>query len=145
MRTAEVTERAIDPGRVLATVASERDGAVLLFLGTVRGENEGRAVRGMRYDAYPEMAERVLLEIVEEAGARFGIERLHAVHRTGELALGEVSVAIAVASPHRGAAYDASRHVIEEVKRRLPVWKHEHYVEGESRWLEGQVPPLEGP
>lgn len=143
MRTAEITQLPIDPTVVLTRVTSERDGAVLLFLGTVRCENDGRPVRGMRYDAYTEMAERVLLEIVAEAGMRFGIEGLHAVHRTGELALGDVSVAIAVASPHRDSAYEASRYVIEELKRRLPVWKHEHYVEGDSRWLRGQVPPLE--
>ena len=141
MRTAEITPRPIDPQDALRRVASERDGAVLLFLGTVRDENDGRPVRGLRYDAYAEMAESVLREIVAEAGVRFGIERLHAVHRTGELALGDVSVAIAVASPHRGSAYDASRYVIEEIKQRLPVWKHEHYAEGDSRWLAGQVPP----
>lgn len=145
MRSAAITPHPIDPASVLAQVSSEADGAVLLFLGTVRRENEGRPVRGMRYDAYPEMAEQVLMEIIEEAGARFGIERLHAVHRTGELGLGEVSVAIAVGSPHRVAAYDASRYVIEEIKRRLPVWKHEHYLAGDSRWVEGVVPPVEGP
>lgn len=145
MRSAAITREPIDPASVLAQVSSEADGAVLLFLGTVRRDNDGRPVRGMRYDAYPEMAEQVLNEIVEEAGARFGIERLHAVHRTGELTLGEVSVAIAVGSPHRVAAFDASRYVIEEIKRRLPVWKHEHYVAGGSRWVEGVVPPVEGP
>lgn len=118
------------------------DGAVLLFLGTVRERNDARPVRGMRYDAYGEMAEAVLAEIVEEARTRTGASRVAAVHRTGELAVGDVSVAIAVASPHRAEAYDASRYVIEEIKKRLPVWKHEHYTDGGAAWLEGQVPPV---
>ena len=141
MRSVQITPQPIDPSAVLAHVSTGTAGAVLLFLGTVRNENEGRPVRGMRYDAYSEMAERVLREIVDEAGSAFGIERLHAVHRTGELEVGDVSVAIAVASAHRDAAYQASRFVIEEIKQRLPVWKHEHYAEGGSRWLEGNVPP----
>lgn len=144
MRGAAITSDAIDTAAVLAQVADMGAGAVLLFLGTVRGENDGRAVTGMRYDAFPEMAERVLHEIVDEAATRYSLEQVYAVHRTGELELGAISVAIAVASAHRAAAYDASRYVIEEIKQRLPVWKHEHYVEGESQWLAGQVPPVEG-
>lgn len=141
MRGAAITRDPIDTQAVLARVGSDADGAVLLFLGTVRRENEGRPVRGMRYDAYDAMAAEVLEAIVGEAAGRWQLEHVFAVHRAGELALGEVSVAIAVSSPHRAAAYDASRYVIEEIKQRLPVWKQEHYVAGDSRWLEGQVPP----
>ena len=84
----------------------------------------------------------MLRKIVEEACGQYALERAAAVHRAGELLLGEVSVAIAVSSPHRAAAYEASRYIIEEIKQRLPVWKQEHYVEGDSQWLKGVVPPV---
>lgn len=138
MHTAIVTEP-IDPANVLSRTGGVEDGAVLLFLGTVRDHADGRPVRGMRYEAYEAMAERVLGEIAGEAAARLGTERIAVVHRVGDLELGEVSVAIAVSSPHRGAAYEASRYVIEEIKRRLPVWKHERYADGQAAWVNGQA------
>lgn len=131
----------IDVARFLQAVGGDADGAVLLFLGVVRNHADGRAVSGMRYDAYHEMAEEVLAEIVAEAAERLGARQVSAVHRVGELEVGDVSVAIAAASPHRAEAFDASRYVIEEIKKRLPVWKREHYVEGDSAWVEGTVPP----
>jgi molybdopterin synthase catalytic subunit len=90
------------------------------------------------------MARSVLLEIAGEAAGRLGTERVAVVHRVGELEIGEVSVAVAVSSPHRAEAYDASRYVIEEIKKRLPVWKEEHYTDGASEWVEGTVPPGTG-
>ncbi|MDT8339927.1 MAG: molybdenum cofactor biosynthesis protein MoaE [Longimicrobiales bacterium] len=133
--TARITSEPIDPEALRGAGAG--DGAELLFLGVVRNHAEGRPVRGMRYEAYGEMAERVLAEIVREAEARHAVSRVAAVHRVGELAVGEVSVAILVAAPHRDAAYGASRFVIEQIKRRLPVWKHEHFADGASRWVAG--------
>lgn len=130
-----------EPGRFLSGFATPEDGAVLLFLGTVRNHNDGRAVEGLEYEAYREMGEEVLADIAGEAGERFGTDRIGLYHRTGVLAVGEVSTVIAVATPHREAAYRASRYIIEEIKKRLPVWKKERYVEGETRWLKGQVPP----
>jgi molybdopterin synthase catalytic subunit len=135
-----VTTDPIDPAAVLADVGDAADGAVLLFLGTVRNHNDGRPVTGVRYDAYVEMAERVLSAIAREAAERLGTDRIAVVHRIGELAVGEASVAIAVSSPHRAEAFDACRYVIEEIKQRLPVWKEERYIEGGSRWLDGQIP-----
>jgi molybdopterin synthase catalytic subunit len=134
---AAIVRAPIDPAAVLAEVGAPSDGAVLLFLGTVRDHADGREVGGMGYDAYEAMAAEVLRAIADEAAARLGTPRVVVVHRIGELAIGEVSVAIAVSSPHRDRAYDASRYVIEEIKRRLPVWKHERFVEGEARWVEG--------
>ena len=104
---------AIEPGRILALVGSPADGAAILFLGTVREQNDGRAVSGMRYDAFVEMAEPVLRDIATEAAARAGSDRIAVVHRVGDLAIGEVSVAIAVSSPHREASFDAARYIIE--------------------------------
>lgn len=139
---ADITRAPIDPSAVLNRVGGDQDGAVVLFLGTVRDHNEGRPVRGMRYEAYEAMAREVLEDIAREAARRAGTEGVAVVHRVGELVVGDLSVAIAVASPHRSDAYDASRYVIEEIKKRLPVWKHEHYVDGEDRWLDGVHPPV---
>ena len=138
---AAVVNDVIEPGEVLSRVGSEEDGATILFLGVVRDHADGRPVSGMRYDAYVEMAEPVLREIASEAAERLGTDRVAVVHRVGELAIGEVSVAIAVSSPHRAEAFDASRYVIEEIKKRLPVWKKEHYADGSEEWVEGTVPP----
>lgn len=137
-----VTTEPLDPTAILGMIGAEEDGAVLLFLGIVRDHNDGRRVSGMRYDAYVPMAEKVLGEIAAEAAARLGTDRIVVAHRIGELQIGEASVAIAVSSPHRAEAYEASRYVIEEIKTRLPVWKEEHYIEGDARWLDGQVPPV---
>lgn len=137
MVRARITSDPIRPGALLADAHRDRDGAVLLFVGVVRDHAEGRPVRGMRYEAYEPMAEDVLRAIVTEARDLHDVSAVEAVHRTGELALGEASVAIAVASPHRDAAYRASRYVIEEIKKRLPVWKHEHFTDGQARWVPG--------
>ncbi len=142
MRHAAIVHEPIDPGAVLERVGEDRDGAVVLFLGVVRDHADGRAVSGVRYDAYEDMAIDVLTAIVGEAGDRFRTDRVAAVHRVGALRVGEVSVAIAVSSPHRAEAYEASRYVIEEIKRRLPVWKKERYVGGNEAWVEGAVPPV---
>ena len=139
---ARITREAIDPSAVLAEVGSPDDGAVLLFLGTVRNHNDGASVDGLTYEAYESMAERELGAIVREAAEAAATDRLSVVHRVGALAIGDVSVAIAVSTPHRAEAYDASRRVIEEIKKRLPVWKREHYTGSGSRWVEGEVPPV---
>ena len=142
---ASVTAGPIDPGDVLGSVGAHGDGAVLLFLGTVRDHSDGAAVEGLTYEAYQAMAERELARIAAEAAERAGTDRLAVVHRVGALAIGDVSVAIAVSTPHRAEAYDASRYVIEEIKKRLPVWKREHYVGAGSRWVEGTTPPIPEP
>ena len=132
-----VTSASLDPSALLARVGGASDGAVLLFLGTVRDHADGRSVTGMRYEAYAEMAAEVLAQVAREAAERLGTDRVAVEHRVGELAVGEVSVAIAVSSPHRAQAYEASRYVIEEIKKRLPVWKHERYVGGDASWVKG--------
>ena len=132
-----VVAEPIDAAEVLARVGDPSDGAVLLFLGTVRDHADGRSVDGMHYEAYQAMAEEVRAAIAGEAAERLGTDRIAVVHRVGELQVGDVSVAIAVSSAHRAEAYDASRYVIEEIKRRLPVWKHERYVGGDAAWVRG--------
>jgi molybdopterin synthase catalytic subunit len=134
-----IVRAAIDPAAVLALVGDHANGAVLLFLGTVRDHADGRPVGGLRYEAYQAMAEKALNAIAGEAVGQLGTDRIAVVHRVGNLAVGEVSVAIAVSSPHRAEAYQASRFIIEEIKKRLPVWKHEQYVDGEAGWVQGQT------
>ncbi len=138
-----LTSDPIDPGQVLGRVGGPSDGAALLFVGTVRDHNDDRPVSGVSYSAYEGMAQNVLRAIAGEAAERLGSERIAVVHRVGELGIEEASVAIAASSPHRAESFDAVRYVIEEIKKRLPVWKREHYVEGESRWLEGSTPNAE--
>lgn len=141
---AEVSSDPIDTAALLAKVGSDEDGAALLFIGVVRDHAEGRKVTGMRYDVYAEMATEVLREIALEASIPLGTDRIAVAHRFGELKIGDISVGIAVSSPHRAEAYEASRFVIEEIKKRLPVWKKEHYVDGVSEWVEGTIPPGAG-
>jgi molybdopterin synthase catalytic subunit len=134
IRTA-IVRHVIDVAALLAEVQDAANGATLLFLGQVREVNDGRAVTGIEYSAYGEMAERELAAIARECATAFGISHLVVEHRLGALELGETSIAIVVAHPHRASAYEASRFVIEEVKRRLPIWKREGYVDGSSDWV----------
>jgi len=135
-----IVREPIDPAQVLSLIGADQDGATLLFLGVVRDHNDGRSVGGVRYESYEEMAAQVLSDIVEEAAGAADTDRIAALHRIGELAVGEVSVAIAVSTPHRAEAYEASRYIIEEIKKRLPVWKKERYSDGAEEWVEGRAP-----
>lgn len=139
--TCRITRDPIDAAALLREVVSSADGAALLFWGVVRDHNDGRAVTGLEYEAYAPMAVGVLEEIAAEARERWPLGGIAVVHRVGKLAIGEASVGIAVASPHRAEAYEASRFVIEEVKRRVPIWKRESYADGAGEWLDGATPP----
>jgi molybdopterin synthase catalytic subunit len=112
------------------------DGAVTSFIGLVREQNQGRRVSFLEYEAYEPLAIRALHRILEEARASWPDVRLGVHHRTGRLELGEASIIIAAASPHRANAFAACRYTIERVKQIVPIWKHEHF-EGGDVWLEG--------
>lgn len=137
-----ITVDRIGAETVLPHVEAAQNGAAVVFLGIVRNHNEGRPVSGVHYEAYREMAEQTLREILTEALDRVQPAKAAAVHRIGELAIGDVSIAIAVSTPHRAEAFEGCRYVIEEVKKRLTVWKQERYVSGDSAWLEGAVPDV---
>ncbi|HEV2132217.1 MAG TPA: molybdenum cofactor biosynthesis protein MoaE [Longimicrobiaceae bacterium] len=139
-RSCRVTHEPLDSAAILREVATPSDGAVLLFWGIVRDHNEGREVDHLEYQAYTEMAEAELRRIVTEAATRWETGEIAVVHRLGRLEVGEASVAIAVAAPHRAETYEASRYVIEELKRRVPIWKKEGYLDGAGEWLAGQSP-----
>lgn len=138
-----ITRDPIDAAALLRDAVSRSDGAALLFWGVVRNEHDGRPVSSLEYEAYAPMAEAELREIATEARERWGTGEIAVVHRIGRLEVGEASVAIVVAAPHRAEAYEASRYVIEELKRRVPVWKREGYVDGESAWVPGFAPRVE--
>jgi molybdopterin synthase catalytic subunit len=135
LRTALV-EQPIDPAALLKEVAHAGAGATCLFLGTVRDLNDGRAVTGIEYTAYRAMAAQELHAIAVGAAELFGTTALVVEHRIGTLALGDISVAIAAAHPHRAQAFDAARMVIEEIKRRTPIWKRERYADGSHEWVD---------
>ena len=137
-----LVDRAIDSCALLAEVANHHNGATVLFVGTVRDVNDGSAVSGLDYSAYASMADGELAAIVAETAERFATRDIVVEHRVGSLALGEASVGIAVGHPHRGEAYEASRYIIEELKKRLPIWKREHYVDGQSEWVQNSTAAL---
>lgn len=137
-----LTSDPIDAARVTDSVRSTRCGAVLLFLGTVREMTGGRKTARLTYEAYPEMAHAQMVGLAREARARWSIEAVAMVHRTGTLELGEISVAIAVASPHRKEAFAAGEWLIDELKRIVPIWKQDHWADGVTRWQsEDQAAP----
>jgi molybdopterin synthase catalytic subunit len=135
IRTA-IVDCPLDVSGLVRTVSDPGAGATSVFLGMVRNTHDGRSVTGIDYQAYQPMAERELRMIVIEAAQRFGTRSIAAEHRVGFLAIGEASVAIAASHERRGAACDATRYVIEEIKRRLPVWKREHYADGTREWVD---------
>ena len=139
IRTA-IVSRPIDTAALLAEVAHPSTGATSLFVGTVREVNEDRGVTGIDYEAYAGMAERELETIAAEAVHRFAGVRVVVEHRIGTLGVGDISVAIAVAHARRTPAMSASKFVIEELKRRVPIWKREHYVGGTREWVDPTRP-----
>jgi MoaE-MoaD fusion protein len=139
---ADLTDGPIDTRQVEAAVAGPSRGAVVIFLGTVRDHHAGRPVEKLIYSAYRPMALEGLRRIVADLEADHEDLRAAIVHRLGEVAVGEPSVAIAIASPHRTAAYDASRTALERLKAEIPIWKREHYADGEAAWREEE--PLVG-
>ena len=126
----------IDPLALVRAVSSPGNGAVILFLGAVRQVNEGRDVTGIDYAAYEAMALRELQAIVDEGATHFGTGDVVVEHRLGELQVEDISVGIAVGHPLRDTAYAVSRWVIEELKRRVPIWKREHYTDGTREWVD---------
>ena len=126
----------IDTSALVAETRGDGDGAVSLFLGTVRNVNAGKRVLFLEYQAYAGMAEREMERIAADAIARFGVTRVAIVHRVGRVEIGEASVAIAVAASHRAASMDACRFVIDTLKTSVPIWKREHFADG-AVWIEG--------
>lgn len=134
----QLLDTPFDPATLRARLLDDRVGGYASFEGWVRGDNDGRAVHGLRYEAYAALAETEGEKILDEALARFGILDALCVHRIGDLAIGELAVWVGVSAAHRDAAFAACRFVIDEVKSRVPIWKHERYAEGDAGWLHPQ-------
>jgi molybdopterin synthase catalytic subunit len=130
-----LSETPFDVAALRAELLDARVGGYASFEGWVRDHHDGRAVTGLRYEAYAALAEQEGERILDEARERFAILDVRCVHRTGDLAIGELAVWVGVAAAHRDAAFGACRFVIDEVKARVPIWKHERYADGDAGWL----------
>lgn len=135
-----ITAAPLDAAGVVAALAGQPpargDGAVATFIGLVRDQNAGRQVLWLDYEAYPPLALKAFDQIAAEAADRWPVARLVIHHRTGRVEIGEASVVIAAASPHRADAFEVCRYAIERLKQIAPIWKHEHFAGGEV-WIEG--------
>jgi molybdopterin synthase catalytic subunit len=133
--TVELSEEPLDAAAIADRVRGDADGAVVTFAGVVRETSRGKTVEALVYEAYGSMARRQMEALATEARRRWAIGDVAVVHRTGTLRVGEVSVVIAVAAPHREEGFLACKWLIDELKRTVPIWKKEIYTEGE-RWIE---------
>lgn len=134
IRLLDLRETPLEVAEVLEAVADPAAGGVNLFLGAVREEDHQRVVRFLDYTAHPTALDR-LREVAEEVAAEFDVVALAAVHRTGHLEIGDLAVLVAASAKHRGQAYDASRALIDRLKQRVPVWKHQVFAEGDDEWV----------
>ena len=133
-----ITEKPIDVNKLFNFVNDQSSGASVLFTGTVRDHNEQDKVSKLHYEAYQEMAEKILQEIENEIHTKWKINKFIAIHRTGTLKVGEVSVAVSVSAEHRKEAFEACKFGIDSIKERAPIWKKE-FSESKTEWLEGVI------
>jgi MoaE-MoaD fusion protein len=139
---AQITRERIDSESVAEGIRKPQDGAVVVFEGVVRNNTRGRRTLYLEYECYEPMALKEMEALIPEALQKFAVRDAAIIHRVGRLEIGETSVLIAVASAHRGAAFDASRWLIDTLKRRVPVWKKEHFEDG-AVWADGEPFPEE--
>jgi len=131
----DLTEKPIMGGELASKLTDDTCGAFVSFEGVVRNHNEGQQVLRLEYESYKALAVKEGDKVIAEALARFPVTHIVCLHRTGELAIGDVAVWVGISSPHRGEAFDACRYVIDEVKLRVPIWKKEYYTDGDSGWV----------
>ena len=131
----KVTERVITANDVIQSVEANDAGAIITFLGTVRNHTGGRQTAYLEYEAYIPMAEKKMADIADEIRDEWGIEKVAILHRIGRLEIGEVSVAVAVASPHRKDGFEACKYAMDRLKQIVPIWKREVWSDGEEEWV----------
>ena len=136
----KIVDEPIDATQLGEMVRTEADGAVCVFLGVARKFSRGREVVHLEYEAYPEMAEKKMAEIGDEIKDKFGAERVVILHRTGVLKIGEASVGIAIATPHRAESFQACQYAIDRLKQIVPIWKKEYFEDG-AVWVQGEAWP----
>lgn len=139
-----ILEQALDMEGLLDQTASPDAGAVIAFGGTVRRENDGKAVTAINYSAYRPLAERAIAELEAETVRRFDVTGCRIHHRVGDLEIGDLSVLIVVRAAHRGDAFAAARYAIDTLKKTVPVWKREAYGDGTEVYLQGETLPHAG-
>jgi len=138
---AELVRSPIDVAPLLAAAREPACGAVNMFIGTTRDHHEGRRVVRLEYEAYERMAMAALAALERSASERFQLGHCAIVHRLGLVPVTEASVVVVTSAPHRAAAFDAARWVMDELKRSVPIWKKEHFAEGGAAWVEGHPLP----
>ena len=138
MNNFAITENAIDLDSFRRQLLDQSCGACVQFDGWVRDHNEGQRVLQLEYEVYELLAVKEGKRIIDEAIERFGVSNACAVHRSGLMEISEAAVVVGVSSPHRAAAFDACRYIIDEVKQRLPIWKKEYYENGTAEWVNCQ-------
>ena len=141
----EFSRDAFTPERYRALVSDPVAGGYSSFEGWVRNHNDGRGVVRLEYEGYEALGIKEGDRIVTEAFERFAIAKAHCVHRLGVLEIGELAVWVGVTAAHRDAAFAACRYIIDEVKARVPIWKKEHYAEGDSGWINCEAKPPNAP
>jgi molybdopterin synthase catalytic subunit len=134
IRLLEITDVPIDVGAVYAAVSDRHAGGIALFVGAVRDHDHGKDVIGLDYSAHP-TAEAVLREVVEKVVASHDVRAVAAVHRVGELAIGDIAVVVAVSCDHRSDAFAACRLLIDDLKATVPIWKHQRFNDGTEEWV----------
>ena len=132
-----LTNESIDPNNVTSVVRKKFNGAIVTFLGTTRDVTDGKKVLRLEYEAYSELAEKMLLQIIDEATSKFGVSQVSIAHRIGQLEIGEISLVVAVGSEHRKEAFLASQYIVDRIKIIVPIWKKEIYEDGEI-WVGNQ-------
>ena len=145
MKHFRLSETPIDAAALRITLEDPAAGGCVTFEGWVRNHNEARAVTRLDYQAFAPLAEGEGEAILAEATARFALRAARCVHRVGALAIGDMAVWVGVSADHRDAAFAACRWIVDEVKRRVPIWKNEHYADGESGWLHPDNTPADVP
>jgi molybdopterin synthase catalytic subunit len=133
-----LTEDRLDLDALLAETEDPSCGGVVVFSGDIRNHNEGRSVTGITFEAHETLASKAIEALEKEVLARFDVAQCRIQHRTGDIPVGESSVLIVVRAAHRAEAFDGCRHAIDELKERVPIWKREHYADGDSSYLEGK-------
>jgi molybdopterin synthase catalytic subunit len=134
IRLLAVRDVPLSVDEVLAAVGDDAAGGTVLFVGTVRDEDGGRSVADLGYEAHSSV-EAVLRSVAEKVAADFPVRGLAAVHRVGDLAIGDIAVIVAVSCPHRGEAFDACRRLIDDLKATVPIWKHQRFADGSDEWV----------
>ncbi|HSI93493.1 MAG TPA: molybdenum cofactor biosynthesis protein MoaE [Jiangellaceae bacterium] len=134
VRLAQIRDESLSVDEVLAAVADPAAGGTCVFIGTVRDADHGRDVTALEYEAHPTV-EETLRTVAERVAADIPVCAVAAVHRVGSLSVGDLAVVVAVSAPHRGEAFDAGRKLIDDLKREVPIWKHQMFADGQDEWV----------